>query len=102
MIVRAHSNEQEVECVHLLGFEGSEEFDPSEWEEFASGLLQGSGDVGHTDAYAYDFVVLVDGNGDEIEVNQWEIHLGIILFLALCERLEVVERLVCRIDYVEI
>ena len=41
LIVGTHGNEQEVEGFHLLGFKSSEEFDPSEWEEFASGLLQG-------------------------------------------------------------
>ena len=102
LIVGTHGYEQEIEGFHLLCFEGFEEFDPSEWEESAACLTQGLRDVGHADAYAYDFVVLVDGYGDEIEVDEREIHLGIVFFLALCEWLEVVERLIGGVDDVEI
>ena len=102
LVVGAYGNKQEVEVGHLLGAEGLEQMVPAEWEEAAAAFAQSIRERRHTKAHGHDFVVLVGHHSDEVEVEQWEVHLAVVLLLTLGHRLIVVELLIGRVEHIEV
>ena len=81
LIVRPDGDEQEAEGLHLLCFERPEEMEPTEGEEFAITLAKRVRDIRHSESDAHNLFLLIDHEGDKIEVEDREVHILIVVLL---------------------
>ena len=102
LVIRTDRNEQKVERFGFLGLKCPQNVEPTEGEQLTAALTYGTGDLRHTESDTYHLVFLVHDDGHEIEVEQRQVHITVVLFLALGHGLEVIQLLVSRIDDIHV
>ena len=102
LVVRPDGDEQEAEGLHLLCFERPKEMEPTEGEEFAITLAKRVRDIRHSESDAHDLFLLIDHEGDKIEVEDREIHILIVVLLRDGHGLKVIELLVRLVDDIHV
>ena len=90
LIIRTNGYQEEIERIHFLGFQRTEDIVPTEGEQSAAAFAQCFGDIRHSQTYTHYLIFLIHHHRHEIEIENGEIHRHVILLLFVGHRLEVV------------
>ena len=102
LIIGAHSNQQQLKVRNLLRLQGLDQVDPAKWEELTATLAQRCRDRRHTHTDTDNSIILVDHYRNKIEVEKREEHIAVVAFLAIGQRLKIVEFLIRLIENIEV